>query len=257
MFRRLLCSWIIISFLSTSIVPVPRAHAGTLLNLPTPGTMVNLSPAYEPILIKGLKVHPENPFLFDFIIDTGNSPSLLKEGARGSLKQESSKLIKYFLASLTVPEKDLWVNLSPYEKDRMIAPNLGQTEMGRDMLAQDYILKQLTASLIYPEKHLGKTFWDKVYSQAREMYGTTQIPVNTFNKVWIVADKADVFERGNVAYVVAAHLKVMLEEDYLALIKHTPTRGHVPLTEGKGYVSPGRLPSKSTIECESTPGKPP
>ena len=93
--------------------------------------------------------------------------------------------------------------------------------MGRDMLAQDYILKQLTASLIYPERNLGKKFWDKVYTKARQMYGTTQIPVNTFNKVWIVADKADVFERGNVAYVVGAHLKVMLEEDYLALSRHS------------------------------------
>jgi ABC-type sulfate/molybdate transport systems ATPase subunit len=73
--------------------------------------------------------------------------------AAKAFNPESSKLIKYFLASLTIPEKDLWVNLShPYEKDRMIArKNLGQTEMGRDMLAQDYILKQLTASLIYPE----------------------------------------------------------------------------------------------------------
>jgi len=34
--------------------------------------------------------------------------------------------------------------------------------MGRDMLAQDYILKQLTASLIYPEKNLGKAFWDEI-----------------------------------------------------------------------------------------------
>ena len=141
-------------------------------------------------------------------------------------------LIKYFLASLTVPEKDLWVNLSPYEKDRMIAPNLGQTTMGRDMLAQDYILKQLTASLIYPEKHLGKTFWDEVYAKARQMYGTTQVPMNTFNKVWIVADKADVFERGNVAYIVGAHLKVMLEEDYLALSnKHRP-RNMFPAKRG-------------------------
>ena len=121
---------------------------------------------------------------------------------------------------MTVPEKDLWVNLSPYEKNRMIASNLAQTEMGRDMLAQDYILKQLTASLIYPEKELGKTFWDDVYTKARQLYGTTQIPVDTFNKVWIVADKADIYEHNNVAYVVGAHLKVMLEEDYLALNKH-------------------------------------
>ena len=29
------------------------------------------------------------------------------------LKTEATKLIKYFLASLTIPEKDLWVNLKP------------------------------------------------------------------------------------------------------------------------------------------------
>jgi len=44
------------------------------------------------------------------------------------------------------------VTQSAYEKDRIIPEQLGQTVMGRDMLAQDYILKQLTASLIYPEK---------------------------------------------------------------------------------------------------------
>ena len=54
----------------------------------------------------------------------------------------------------------------------------------------------------------------------KEMYGTTQIPVNTFNKVWIMADKAEVFEHNQTAFVVDSHLKVMLEEDYLALQKH-------------------------------------
>jgi len=91
------------------------------------------------------------------------------------------------------------------------------------MLAQDYILKQLTASLIYPEKDLGKEFWNKVYTKAQQLYGTTEIPVNTFNKVWIVADKADVFEKTDTAYVVGAHLKVMLEEDYMAKEKHQET----------------------------------
>ena len=58
------------------------------------------------------------------------------------------RLVKYFLAALTIPEKDLWVNLSPYEKDRVITDEFGSTEMGRDLLAQDYMLKQLTSSLI-------------------------------------------------------------------------------------------------------------
>ena len=241
--RRWLTIWLIISFVSTSIIVVPSAHAGeSFLRLPQPGAMVNLSPSYEPVLMKGLQVHPENPFLFDFILDVGG-------GSKPSLREESARLIKYFLASLTIPEKDLWVNLSPYERNRMIAPNLGQTTMGRDMLAQDYILKQLTASLIYPEKHLGKTFWDEVYAKARLLYGTTNIPVNTFNKVWIVADKADVFERGQVAYIVGAHLKVMLEEDYVSLFKHQlPTRGHVP--REAGYVSLSTLRATASVRHE-------
>ena len=140
------------------------------------------------------------------------------------LRVESEKLIKYFLASLTIPEDDLWVNLSPYEKNRIIPQQLGQTVMGRDMLAQDYILKQLTASLIYPEKDLGKEFWNKVYTKAQNLFGSSEVPVNTFNKVWIVADKAKVYVHGNAAFVVACHMKVMLEEDYLAMYKHEQVR---------------------------------
>ena len=229
MFRRILTLTVIVCFFLTSLGPLPKAHADSVLGLPAPGTMVNLSPAYEPALIKGLTVHKDNPFLFDFIVDTGNS------GLAGdALKKEADRLIKYFFACLTIPEKDLWVNLSPYEKDRMIPQALGQTALGRDLLAQDYILKQLTASLIYPEKDLGKAFWDRVYAKARQMYGTTQIPVNTFNKVWIVADKATVYEHGQTAFVVSGHLKVMLEEDYLALQKHHSEGIVITTEESKG-----------------------
>jgi hypothetical protein len=204
--------------------PIPQVQAQGVAQLPVPGTMVNLSPAFEPVLIKGLKIDTQNPFAFDFIVDSGNTSLSAQDPA---LKEESNKLIKYFLAALTIPEKDLWVNLSPYEKDRMVADNLGQTDMGRDLLAQDYILKQLTASLIYPEKELGKAFWDKIYAQAEQRFGTAEIPVNTFNKVWIVADKADVLERGNTAFVTGAHLKVMLEEDYLAKDKNKMVPGTI------------------------------
>ena len=105
---------------------------------------------------------------------------------------------------MTIPKDDLWVNLSPYEKDRIIPDELGKTELGRDMLAQDYILKQLTASLMYPEKELGKAFWDKVYKQAKEKFGTTEIPVDTFNKVWILPETATVYEHGQTVYIVEA-----------------------------------------------------
>ncbi len=156
----------IVAVLISSLVLFPSlnyAQQGSVLGLPKPGTMVSLSSSYVPVIVKGLHIHPENPILFDFIVDTGDSGLDVNST---QLLSESDKLIKYFLASLTIPESDLWVNLSPYEKDRIIPALLGQTVMGRDMLAQDYILKQLTASLIYPEKNLGKEFWSRVYARS-------------------------------------------------------------------------------------------
>jgi hypothetical protein len=206
---RILSAFIAFSFIFSLVLP--PSYAQSVLNLPAPGTMVTPAAAFTPALIDGITIHPENPLQFDFIVNIGDSKLGGKE-----LTKEANKLIKYFLAALTVPEKELWVNLSPYEKDRIIPQSFGNTEMGRDLLAQDYILKQLTASLMYPEKELGKKFWDKIYKQAREKYGTTEIPMDTFNKVWIVPEDAVIYEQDDSAFVVKSHLKVMLESDYEA-----------------------------------------
>ena len=88
-------------------------------------------------------------------------------------------------------------------------------------MTQDYLLKQITSSLMYPESGLGKKFWDRVYERAQKEYGSINVPVNTFNKVWITPDEAIVYESGNTAYIVKSHLKVMLEEDYVSLREHT------------------------------------
>jgi hypothetical protein len=39
------------------------------------------------------------------------------------------------------------------------------------------------------------------------------VPVNTFNKVWIVPVEAKVYVRDNTIIIAKARLKVMLEED--------------------------------------------
>src|SRR3989338_2741693 len=210
---------VLLTFTSCEIFPASvissKVYAQTILNLPVPGTMVTTTLPFSPPVIRGLTIHPENPLRFDFIMDQGETQLKGDE-----LKKEYEKLIKYFLATLAIPEDDLWVNLSPYEKERIIPNEFGLTEMGRDLLAQDYILKQLMASLTYPESGLGKKFWDEIYKKAYEQYGTTNIPLNTFNKVWIVPDKAVVYQNKDKAFIVESHLKVMLEEDYLALAKN-------------------------------------
>ena len=61
--------------------------------------------------------------------------------------------------------------------------------MGRDLLAEDYMLKQITASLIYPEGEAGKKFWKRIYEEAAQKIWHNQYSCNTFNKVWIVPEK--------------------------------------------------------------------
>ena len=211
MLRKSISLIIVISFMFTSIITPANAQAISGLNLPVPGAMVLQSPAFVPVLLKGMTVHPDNPMKFDFILDSGNT-----DLEHAEMLKESDRLVKYFLASMTVPKDDLWVNLSPEEPDRIVPSELGKTELGRDLLAQDYILKQLTASLMYPEDELGQKFWDKVYKQAQEKFGTTEIPVNTFNKVWILPESATVYEHENTVYVVESKLKVMTDSDYLS-----------------------------------------
>jgi len=49
-----------------------------------------------------------------------------------------------------------------------------------------------------PEGETGKKFWDKVYSQAYEKTGTTNIPVDSFNKIWIAPNKVGVYQNNDV-----------------------------------------------------------
>ncbi len=186
-------------------------------------------PASLPVL-KGIQINPNNPLELNFVVDLAQNDTIDKD--------EAAKLVKYFLAMLTIPEDDLWVNLSPYERNRIIPETLGVTDAGKDLLLQDYLLKRLVSSLTYPETDQGRQFWDKVYQEIYKKTGSADIALNAFNpsrppplsggemdeaspnmegwagKIWIVPEKAVVYEVDNVAYIKEARLKVMLEEDY-------------------------------------------
>ncbi|MBF0479801.1 MAG: hypothetical protein HQL26_09990 [Candidatus Omnitrophica bacterium] len=216
---------------STSSLP-----GGSPLILPVPGAMVNISPAFVPILLRGVTVHPNNPFAFDFIVDSGMSD--VKSQTSEEYKAVSQKLVNYFLASMTVPEKDLWVNLSPNEPDRIVPNNLGKTELGRDLLAEDYILKQLTASLMQPDGEAGRELWEKIYSSLsrdprfRGDDKSLDIPTDIINKVWILPESATIYEHNNTVYITDAKLKVMTDRDYNSSLKQTviPAKTGIQLT---------------------------
>jgi hypothetical protein len=212
--RPLIASPLILSLILLTVGQPSAVLAGTSFYLPEPSQRLPMTEAFQPALVQGITIHPTDPLRFDFMIDP------MQAKAPVELNSEIQKSINYFFASLTVPKTDLWVNLSPYEQNHVIPEALSGTEMGRDLLAQDYLLKQLTASLMDPETMLGKKFWHEVYEKAYERFGTTSMAVNTFNKVWIVPSRAVVYQNGPSAFVVDSHLKVLLEEDYLALTRH-------------------------------------
>lgn len=212
-FVKIVSVFVLISFVAGSL-GIPQGYAAGISMVPDASRLVALSPRYMPAVLRGIKLYAQEPFKLTFAFDEGDSNLSQKE-----LKEESALLIRYFLAALTMPEEDLWVNLSPYEKDRVVPGELGLTDMGQDMLAQDYALKQLSASVTYPESPFGAKFWDKVYAKAHELYGVTNIPMNTFNKIWIVPDTAVIYEEGDKAVVGEAKLKVMMEADYRAMQK--------------------------------------
>ncbi|MDP2044389.1 MAG: hypothetical protein Q8K15_04395, partial [Candidatus Omnitrophota bacterium] len=135
LFKKSISLFIAITFLTSSVYP---NYARAEINLPAPNQFVPLSNTYSFPVLKGMKFDPLDPLKMEFIIDTADQKDLSEE--------EASRLIRYFLAGLTIPEEDTWVNMSPYEADKIIPQNLSETDLGKDLLSQDYILKQLSSS---------------------------------------------------------------------------------------------------------------
>jgi hypothetical protein len=115
--------------------------------------------------LSGIKIFSNDPLRFRFIVSKQVSGD-----------EEAMLLIKYFFAALTIPGQDLWVNLQPDEQDRILPQPLARTGLGRDLLSQDYALKQMMAEALNPQGETGKAFWKELYARAAAMYGTTDIP---------------------------------------------------------------------------------
>jgi len=178
-------------------------------------------------MITGIKVDPSDPFYFEFIVDTKD---------QGDIDEtEAQRLVNYFLAVLSIPGDDLWVNLSPYERDRIIPQNLSYTDLGRDMLTQDYVLKQLAASLTYPETELGEKYWKAVNANGANKVSQNDV-TSLFSKVWVLPKKAHVIEYGNTAVISELDINVLRECDYLAMQKNNSSTTQTDvITKGDSF----------------------
>lgn len=179
-----------------------------VFNLPEPSRLLVHEGSHSYPMLLGLKIDPKNPLKIDFIVDGADTGVVNKA--------EAQKIISYFFAGLTMPNDSLWVNLSPYEKDRIMDDKLAQTSLGKALLEQDYILKQLSSSLTHPETKSGKSYWDKVKNENG---------ADAFNKIWISPDKVEVHEKNNTVVITKANLKAELEGDYQAAARNGGASG--------------------------------
>jgi len=209
---RLFFHYCLILFIIIFQNPV-SANAQSDIALPQPGTFLDISEPFTPSLLKGMEFDPQNPLILNFLIQANSYDAKYNPG---KIETEALFLIKYFLGALTVPEEDLWVNLSPYEKDRVIPDALGKTDLGKILLEQDYLLKHLSASLMHPNSQEGREFWTKIY-QSLYQKQISSLPSNFIHKIWIVPEQAQVYKDGNRVFIGNASLKILLEDDYLAL----------------------------------------
>lgn len=185
------------------------AQPGILSSGAMPLVSQTLNSNQSSFFMKGVKTFSSEPFKFDFLVENN---AVLDHSEK--IEKDISKLLKYFMASLAIPNDELWVNLSPDEEDRVISESFSETDMGRDMLTQDYFLKQITSSLTNPEGELGDRFWNNLYARIYDQTGSLDFDLKAFNRVWIVPDQAEVIVTENTAMVGAATFKVLLDRDY-------------------------------------------
>jgi len=191
------------------------SYAQILSYMPAPNQLITSGQNYDLPYLVGMRFDTDNPLEFTFVLNRG---SLERDGMR--IRREVDKNARYFLAALSLPAKDLWVNLSPYESGRIISSTLSLTDLGKDMLGEDYVLKQLASSLTYPESEVGKKYWDTVYKKMFAKLRTTKLTADSFSKIWIVPGEMRLSESSHQIVIEKARLKVMMEKDYLASRKH-------------------------------------
>jgi hypothetical protein len=166
-----------------------------------------------PPLVGGSTFPIYNPMQMGFNLFTDETAPPLSPSDQQGLQ---ARLGRYLNTFLVLKGDQINVTLNPTDEFCGLPPLLRHTELGRDMLAQDVVLKHYTSAQLHPSTPLGKAFWQ----QAEAITDSTEDFEACF-RVWIVPDDASVHEKsendqGHVT-IEKLGLKVLCEADYNTL----------------------------------------
>jgi tetratricopeptide (TPR) repeat protein/3D (Asp-Asp-Asp) domain-containing protein len=129
-----------------------------------------------------------------------------------------------FKTGLVVPNNKFWVNLMPWEPDRIIDEQLAQSEVGRIMLEADLQMKRDISNYENPcANETGKASWillDKKREALTqrcmerfpgEIKNINNVWFNPTTRFWIVPDKVYAYINGTQIYIINATLTIYSE----------------------------------------------
>ena len=132
-----------------------------------------------------------------------------------------------FFIGLTLQKSKFWVNLNPYEEERIIDEDLEKTDMGKIMLEADLQMKKDFCKYENPcESNIGETFWELLDEKSEELVkecmrkhpGEIKDPNNILfrpaTRYWIVPDKTDTYGADDEVYIVDLTLNIKSEPVY-------------------------------------------
>ena len=159
-----------------------------------------------PAFINGITIHPKNPWNLIFIVGTGDQKLQGK-----AFEEESTQLIKYLLASLTVPE-DRYGSTSPYEKDRIVPTGARPDGDGTRPPGAGLYPKTVDGLSHVPEKGTRQRVLEENLPEGLRAVRHDGDPDQYLQQGLDRSRDGVVYEHGNSAFVVKSRLKVMLRD---------------------------------------------
>ena len=141
---------------------------------------------------------------FELLLDKGDAEKSAGQPAKrptGKLEGKAKILLNYFFIGVSLPNESFWVNLRPDSPDNIIDPELAKTDIGKILLEADLQLKKDTANYTNPQTLEGKTYWNKLYQKAEELFGYENITIPTLTRPWIVPGEIILRKTNDNAYI--------------------------------------------------------
>ena len=147
--------------------------------------------------------------------------------AKIDVRNSSALAYNTFFVGLFMPNNLFWVNLNPWEPNRLLGDGLEKTDAGRVMLEADLQMKKDFAKYENPcESDVGSQFWKKLDEKSDQLTQTIKkkypndfnekdiITFSTVSRNWIIPDKINAQGAGDTIYIESAPLTVESEPVY-------------------------------------------